>query len=230
MRNLLVLAILPVYLLCYYIYQKDREKESKKILTKLFIFGMLSVVPSIFFEVLLGNFFDYRDNSILLVQFVYVFICIALVEELFKWIFVRFISYNDEEFDHIYDMIVYSVFVSLGFAVVENILYVFSSGLLVGIIRALTSIPGHACFAIYMGYYLGISKINMINNYKVKYIKNTFLSLFIPMLIHAIYDFLLLSKKGELAIAFLIFLIVIYISSFKKIKRLSNVSDNFIKK
>ena len=75
----------------------------------------------------------------------YVFVVIALVEEASKWFFVYKISYNHNEFDSLYDMIVYASFVALGFACFENILYVYSSGIVTGFVRAVSAVPGHVC-------------------------------------------------------------------------------------
>jgi RsiW-degrading membrane proteinase PrsW (M82 family) len=224
---LLVLAVLPVYLLCAYVYAKDKEKESKKLLRKLFLFGMLTIIVAVILELLLGLIFKAEDNSNYIIQFISIFISIGFIEEICKWTVLRIGAFNNKEFNHIYDMIVYSVNVSLGFAVLENILYVLSSGFATGIVRALISVPGHACFAIFMGYYLGLAKINQVNDLKNKYMKNIILSILSPTLIHSIFDFLLLSKSNLNIVIFLVFLILIYILCLKKIKILSSVSSNF---
>ena len=227
MNILLILAVLPVYLLCIYIYKKDKDKEPKKLLGKLFIFGMISIIVAVILELLLGIVFNPKDNTNIIYQFISVLIGIAFIEEMCKWTILKFVAFNNKEFNHIYDMIVYSVYVSLGFAVVENVLYVTSTGISTGIVRALISVPGHACFAIFMGYYLGLAKINQVNNLKSKYNKNILLSIASPTLIHTIFDYLLLSQNVIFLVVFLIFLIIIYIICIKKIKKLSNVSQNF---
>ncbi len=227
MNILLILAVLPVYLLCIYIYKKDKDKEPKKLLGKLFIFGMISIIVAVILELLLGIVFNPKDNTNIIYQFISVLIGIAFIEEMCKWTILKLVAFNNKEFNHIYDMIVYSVYVSLGFAVVENVLYVTSTGISTGIVRALISVPGHACFAIFMGYYLGLAKINQVNNLKSKYNKNILLSIASPTLIHTIFDYLLLSQNVIFLVVFLIFLIIIYIICIKKIKKLSNVSQNF---
>ena len=229
MDLLLVLAVLPVYLLCIYIYKKDREKESKQLLRKLFLFGMISTIFVIIIELILGIFFNINNNSNMIFQFISILVSVGLIEEISKWIILKIVAFNNKEFNHIYDMIVYSVFTSLGFAIVENILYVLSTGIATGIIRALISVPGHTCFAIFMGYYLGIAKINKVNNLNNKYNKNIFLSILSPVLIHTIFDFLLLSQNIIFIVIFFIFLIIIYIICIKKINTLANVSEDFKK-
>ena len=55
---LLIIAILPVYLICLYVYKKDRDKESKRLLSKLFIFGIISCFPAVILEFIAGSFFE----------------------------------------------------------------------------------------------------------------------------------------------------------------------------
>ena len=59
------------------------------------------------------------------------------------------------EFDEHYDGIVYGAAVSLGFATVENILYLFANGLESALGRAILPVSSHALFGVIMGYYLG---------------------------------------------------------------------------
>ena len=130
-------------------------------------------------------------NIITLSRIFFVFIVIALVEELCKWFFLYKISYNHSEFDSLYDMIVYASFVALGFACFENLLYVYSTGIVTGLVRAFSAVPGHVCDGILMGSYLSLAKINNLRgNHKLskKYI---LLSIVIPMIAHGIYDFCL---------------------------------------
>ena len=224
----LFIAILPVYLIGLYVYKKDREKESSKLLTKLFLFGMLSCIPAAIIEVLIEPMFGNVNESNLLYLFIYVSIGIALIEELCKWFFVYNIGYNNTEFDQLYDALIYSVFVSLGFACFENFFYVFSSdGLTTGIFRAITAIPGHASDAIIMGNYLGLAKLAEVNGDKKKNNKYLLLSILMPTLIHSIYDFCLFTEQFVFIIIFAVFLIFTYIYSIRKVKKLSINNKNF---
>lgn len=224
----LLIAILPVYLIGLYVYKKDKDKESRKLLTKLFIFGIISCIPTVILELLVGSFFGPEENMSLFTMFFYVFVSIAFIEELCKWFFVYKIAYNHHEFDHIYDAVVYSVFVSLGFAAFENILYIFQGNLTTALLRAVSAIPGHACFAIAMGNYLGIAKMNYFNNNLALEKKNLRLSIIIPTILHGLYDYCLFSESIFLLIVFLLVLIGIYIYGVKTVKKISKVPDNFI--
>ena len=223
---LFIIAILPIYVIGLYVYNKDDEKEPRKLLTKLFIYGMLSCLPAIFLELSIGYFFGEEEYINLWELFIYTLINIALAEEICKWLVVYIITYNNKEFNHIYDVVVYCIFTALGFAAVENILYVYISGVGVGIFRAFSAIPGHAAYAIIMANYLGKAKIAQINHNKNKEVINIILSIIIPTFAHCIYDYLLFTDEFILLITYVIFLAIIYRYSYNKIKTLSNVKEN----
>ena len=157
--------------------------------------------------------------------FVNVFISIALVEEAFKWLVVKFFGYNNREFDELYDIIVYSVFSSLGFACIENVLYVIQSGLGTAINRAIFSIPGHMCFGVLMGFFLSKAKISGLND-KAMSKRNLVLSLIVPSLFHAVYDALLFNGSIGSILIFLLFYIIMLIICICVIISVSNVHNN----
>lgn len=221
------LAILPVFLLGFYIYKKDTHKEPAILLLKLFLLGCLSCVPAVILELIIGNFFPENPTSVIVVFLKYL-IEVALVEEACKWFFVKLFGYNSSEFDEVYDIIVYAVFVSLGFAGLENIGYVLtqgsaSEGIAVAIVRALISIPGHTYFAIIMGYYLGKAKISSINNNKDLVKKNMTLSIIVPSLIHMAFDSLLTINQVGLL---LVMHVSIIIYCIRLINKLSKIQHN----
>ena len=224
---LFMLSALPVVLVATFIYMKDKNKEPSKLLLKLFLGGCLSVIITLFLslilELLVPLFRIDTDKLNLIELLFYVFIKIALVEEFAKWIITYKFSYNDPNLDEVYDMIVYSVFVALGFAFVENLLYVFQGGIGTGIIRALLAVPGHACDGVVMGYYLGLAKLSDINNNFKLNKKNLILSIFVPTIMHGIYDYCLFTGNFLFVIIFFIFVLVVYIVTLKKIKRLSSI-------
>ena len=155
----------------------------------------------------------------------YSFLGVGLVEEFCKWIMLYFRGYHSKEFDEIYDIIVYAVFVSLGFAFIENVLYVFlKNDISVALIRGISAVPGHACDAIFMGYNLSIAKQFHYRNQDRLERKYLIFSVLVPTFLHGIYDFCLFSKLPVLIIAFLIFVIVLYSISIKKLKMIA--SDN----
>ena len=225
MLFLLIAAIIPVVVLCLYINKKDQNKEPKGMLAKLFIFGVLICIPVIIVELLLGNIFDTESEGSFLVVFINVFFGIALIEEIFKWFVVKGFGYNSKEFDEIYDIIVYSVFASLGFACFENIGYVLDNGFTVAIIRALFSVPGHTCFGVLMGYYLSKAKVNSMNGNNGLAKKNLFLSILIPTLFHTMFDTCLTAGSYYL-IVFLAFDIFMVIYCFKTVNKMSKIQQS----
>lgn len=218
---LLVISLLPGFLLARYLYNKDKEKEPMGLLIKLFCGGIIAclmvLIVSSILEILSISGGDTNEMSLTELAFE-AFICIAFVEEFCKWIIVYKYSYNHVEFDEFYDMIIYSAFVSLGFACFENIFYVYEGGISTGIIRGVLAVPGHACDAIFMGYYLGLSKICDIEKNKIGKTRNIILSILIPMLLHGAYDYFLMSNSLLMFIAFVIFIILLYIFSIIKVK------------
>ena len=116
-----LIAVLPIVLIGMYIYKKDKLKESSKLLFKLFIGGVIACFPSIIIGLFFDSFLPDMGQMNFIQLLFYVFFVIALVEETSKWFFVYKISYNHNEFDSLYDMILYAAFVALGFACFEKI-------------------------------------------------------------------------------------------------------------
>lgn len=225
---LFTLSALPVLILGINIYKKDKNKETSTILTKLFLGGILSVILVFLIGTILELIFPILNSDFqqlnLFELIIYVFIGIALVEEFSKWIVTYKISYNSHEFEEIYDVIVYSVFVALGFAFFENLLYVYSNGIGTGILRALLAVPGHVCDGIFMGYYLGLSKLNEVKNDQKSKRRYLIFSILAPTILHGIYDYCLLTGKITFLIVFIIFVIAMYINSIKKVKKISTTN------
>jgi RsiW-degrading membrane proteinase PrsW (M82 family) len=127
--------------------------------------------------------------------------------------------YRSRHFNEKFDGIVYAVFVSLGFAAVENILYVFQEGVTTGFLRAVTAVPAHAIFGIVMGYYLGFAKLEPEN--RGKNIWNAFMW---PFLLHGFYDYVLMSEYKFLLLLFLPLLFYMYRTGFRRMKSHSDSS------
>ena len=232
--TLLIISILPVLLIGLYIYKKDKDKESKWLLLKLFLGGILSIPITLTITYILGFicpfFLEDFDKLNLIELFISIFIGVALIEEFSKWIMVYLISYKHKDFDELYDMILYATFVALGFACLENILYVFENGVLTALLRAVFAVPGHVCDGVFMGYYLGLSKIGEVNNRKDIKTKNLILSILIPTITHGIFDYCLLTESIMFIGLFFIFVIAMYIYVIIKIKKVSSLNTKFINK
>lgn len=228
---LLIIACLPGLIIGNYVYKKDVNKEPKKVLKSLVIGGIfsaiLAIVISIIIAVIYPSFSEPPTDLLELIP--YVFLGIALVEEFSKWIFLYFRGYKNIEYDEIYDMIVYAIFLGLGFATFENIFYIFDAtqgGVLTGILRAVLSVPGHACYAVFMGCFMTLAKISSLNGKKSDSIKYLIFSIVVPTIAHGIYDYCLFTSSDTFLILFGIFLIAMYIISIKEIKKFAK--NNYI--
>lgn len=227
---LLAIAILPVFLIGKYVCSKDKNKEPTKLLMKLFLMGIVSCFLVLFISSFLDIIFpsmasvDIQKDSFLKVA-IHAFLGVALIEEGCKLLMTYIISYRHKEFDELYDIIIYAVFVALGFAAFENVLYVLSSndavkGIQVGLLRSLSAVPGHACDGLFMGYYLSLAKVASIKNKKEEEKKNIIKSLLIPTILHGIYDLccFTMTKTYIIMLVFFIYVIIMYIISIKKLK------------
>ncbi|MGN0992466.1 MAG: PrsW family intramembrane metalloprotease [Bacilli bacterium] len=228
---LLFISIIPVVLLGLYIYKKDSVKEPKSLLLGLFSSGFLAsflvIIINVLMALLTPEFYisDNYNKFNFAFLFFLIFIEIALVEEFCKWIMIRLIGYNHKDFDQLYDIIVYSAFVALGFAAIENIFYVIEGGFTLGIYRAIFSVPGHVAFGVFMGYYLGLAKMWEKKN-KTKHNIYMLLSIFVPALLHTIYNFCLMIETFWFLIIFIGFIIILYVSAAKEVDKVSKI-DKF---
>lgn len=228
MQYLLVAAVLPIFILCFFVYKKDPHHEPGGLLAKIFALGFFSAIPILLLEILLEILFPTDDVSNFVLIFINVFISVALVEEGFKWLVTLFFGYRNKDFDEIYDIIVYAVFASLGFACIENILYVCTNGIGNAILRALLSVPGHMCFGVIMGYFLAQAKVGKINKNEGIYSKNMFLSILLPTLAHTAYDALLFYVEYNVLfiIVFFIFDIVMVVLCILTVNNMSKIQKN----
>lgn len=220
---LILLAILPTILILTYIYNKDKHKESKSILLKLFCLGILSSTVVILLSQILNRIFPFMSKEYYqmtyLELFFSVFIGIAFIEELCKWFVTYITGYRNREFDETYDIIIYAIFASLGFATFENILYVLENNtILLAVQRAIFSIPAHTSYAIFMSYYLCLAKVNEIKKEKTKFATNIIKSIIIPTIFHGIFDFCLYADKYLYLVIFYAFSIILFLIAFQRLK------------
>ncbi len=185
--HLILAAIAPAFMVIFYIYLKDKyEKEPKRVMIYSFLLG---AIVSVLITTILYVFFDYflpLNNKFSLTQlFIKAFFVVGLSEEFSKYVIVRYYSQPRRAFNEPFDGIVYAVMVSMGFAMVENLMYVFQGGLQVALIRAFTAVPAHATFGIIMGYFMGKAKFNGMR------IADNLIGLSLAVLLHGMYDFFL---------------------------------------
>jgi len=189
--GLAVLAIAPGIFWMYYFYQKDRcEPEPLSLIVRMFVLGILITVPVAFIE----NLF-----AIFLPEILLVVLIAPVVEEFGKYFVVRRGVYHHREFNQPIDGIIYATAAALGFATLENVLYVFSSYVMslplaisTGLVRAVLSVPGHALFSIMWGAALGIAKFSSPGKREQIILGGLFLAMFF----HGLFNFLVMNSVG----------------------------------
>ena len=211
MDPILITALLPVVILIYYIYRKDKNSpEPTKEIIKAFLLGVLSAPLSFLISVPFRWLNLYPSEICNVWDSIRIaFFGAAIPEEITKFAMLWFVLRNNKYFDEKMDGIVYAACVSLGFAALENVLYLFSNAdsyMTVGITRAIFSVPGHFCFGILMGYFYSLAKF-----YPQSRKRNQSLILIAPIVVHGIYDTILFSINvspamgGVLIVGFLVF-------------------------
>ena len=212
----LIPALLPVVLILRYVYLLDKnEREPLGFVLKIVVLGAVFSLPCAaverFMMSLIASVYDpasidyaWMENTV----------GVALVEEFSKWLVLMLFVWKNKNFDYRYDGVVYAVSASLGFAALENILYVISYGTGVSIGRAIFAIPGHATFGVFMGYWLSRTKTFWLDGKIIRMRICKLFSLSIPMLIHGAYDFLLSEQVAELGGQTLFYIYVILLDFF----------------
>ena len=215
---ILVLAILPVSFFVGWIYYKDRyEKEPPLKLIEYFLLGILVSALAIFLELYFSklNIFSGIVSALYTAFFV-----AAFIEEGLKYIILIPVLLRDKDYNEKLDGIIYSIFLSLGFATIENIIYLMKERsdltLGLGISRGLISIPSHIMFAITMGYYISKYKFT-----KEGYKDNKYLiyALVIPVLIHGVFDFILMIGYRWAIIVFIVYIIFLWKFNLDKLDK-----------
>lgn len=225
--RLFIIAITPAIVIILALYLSDRhDREPFKLLASCYFLGALIVIPivlveefllriNVFFTGVLGNLYT-------------AFIVAGFTEEFFKRYVVLKVAYNSNYFNERLDGIIYSVFASMGFATVENIVYVvyrYANNPHVGLYRGIFSVPAHAVFAITMGYYLSLAKFNTDEaDTKI----NMRRSLYMPMLLHGTFNFILVSGIPQLSMLFIPYVIYLWWINQKKLSKFLADSRNRI--
>lgn len=216
--HLLLLALVPVVMIAIYVYLRDRyEREPIHLLLKSLAAGALIVLPVILFErvfIVVMPPLSQRWEA-----FYTAFVVAAFTEETFKYLALMVLIWPNKNFNEKFDRIVYAVFISLGFAAIENIKYVYAFGPETGYIRMMISVPAHALFGVTMGYYAGLARF-----YRKKKSWLLFRSWLYPILLHGVFDFILMAGDRRLLILFIPFVIYLYFDGLRHIKNLSKRS------
>jgi RsiW-degrading membrane proteinase PrsW (M82 family) len=209
-------ASAPILIGAIYIYIRDKyEKEPYAMLVSGLMYGIYSTLVIWSVGIFLEKLFPHEETP-----FFSAFVSSAGIEEGVKFLFLYFLVWRNPNFNEPFDGIVYGVFVALGFALLENIIYVLHDnlgGYSTALARAVFSVPAHGLFGVEMGYYLAAAKFER----KKKYL---FFAFFIPYLLHAVYNYILFLDKKLLWVPFLGFVLFLWFLGLKRMRLLLECS------
>ncbi|MCR5040532.1 MAG: PrsW family intramembrane metalloprotease [Clostridia bacterium] len=226
---LIIAAVIPAVFLMIKVYRSDRlGKESPGLLFSLVRGGVLAALAAMLAERLFSWLLDlFLDEYSVAYNVLLYFGVVAVSEELAKYLFMRRYSWRSREFTSAYDGVVYAVFTSLGFALWENISYVLHFGFRTALVRAVTAIPGHACFGIFMGVFYGLARKY---EYAGKHTLSTACSvvgLICAVLLHGTYDYIASMESTGSGWIFAGFVAVLFAISYITVSRASK-NDEYI--
>ena len=197
----------PALALMSFFYLKDRITEPIPLIIRTFLLGALLVFPIMFIQ------YAFTTQGITNNSFIESFFLVSFFEEFFKWFIFMYTIYHHSEFDAHYDGIVYAVAISLGFATVENILYLFTNGIEYAFSRAIFPVSSHALFGVIMGFHFGKAKMNKRYN---KW--NIALAFLIPFILHGLYNYILKTEKQYWIYILIPFMIVLWYVGIRRMK------------
>ncbi len=225
-----VAALLPAAILLRYVYRRDTiEKEPAGLLLSLLLMGCLAALCSGVLEALAGYTLDlFVSQKSPLYIILLAFLVVAAVEEGTKLFFLKLRSWRHPAFDYRFDGVVYAVFVSLGFAALENVQYVVNYGLSVALPRALLAIPGHTSFSIFMGVYYGRARLLENLGARRAARRNLRTGYLIALFLHGFYDACAMTGSVLSSLAFLVFVVIVFYLAFRTLRRESDTDEPIV--
>ena len=223
-------AVIPAIVLLVKIYKADKlDKEPLGLLIALVFWGAVSTTLAVFTEEVGTGILDalWPEDSLLYRVLMY-FVVVGFSEEGFKYLLLKRHTWYTPAFNCQFDGVVYATAVSLGFALWENIGYVAMYGMGTALVRAVTAVPGHACFGVFMGAFYGMAKRYSNYGYEVQSKRCRHLAVLLPTVLHGIYDFIATSESRFSEWVFLLFVIVLFLITSRMVKNLSR-EDRYIR-
>lgn len=222
-------AVIPAIVLLVKIYKADKlDKEPLGLLIALVFWGAVSTTLAVFTEEVGTGILDtlWPEDSLLYRLLMY-FVVVGLSEEGFKYLLLKRHTWRSADFNCQFDGVVYATAVSLGFALWENIGYVAMYGMGTALVRAVTAVPGHACFGVFMGAFYGMAKRYSNYGCEAQSKRCRHLAVLLPTVLHGFYDFIATSESRFSEWVFLLFVIVLFLITSRMVKNLSR-EDRYI--
>ena len=226
---LIAAAAVPAIVLMVTVYKSDRmEKESRQLLFALARAGVLATLIAMVLERIGERLLVWVVDSETVFNLLLYFVVVAFSEEGAKYFVMKRRTWRNPEFNCQYDGVVYAVFTSLGFALWENISYVLTYGFGTALIRAVTAIPGHACFGVFMGVFYGLAK-KAENRWQNRDASRLYrvLAVVVPAVLHGAYDYIATMPDDGATAVFFGFVAVLFAVSFILVRRAAK-NDRFI--
>ena len=223
-------AVIPAIVLLVKPYQAGRlDKEPLALLVALAFWGAVSTTLAVFTERLGTGILDalWPEDSLLYRVLMY-FVVVGLSEEGFKYLLLKRHTWRSADFNCQFDGVVYATAVSLGFALWENIGYVAMYGMGTALVRAVTAVPGHACFGVFMGAFYGMAKRYSNYGCEAQSKRCRHLAVLLPTVLHGFYDFIATSESRLSDWVVLLFVIVLFLITSRMVKNLSR-EDRYIR-
>jgi len=209
---MIVLALLgplvPGLLWLWFFYTRDRyEPEPKKVVLLTFALGGLAAGPAVVLELVAEGLFPFRERLTGGTLFggsippgtvaALCFLVIGPIEEACKFGATAIYAARHRALDEPLDGVIYASAAALGFASVENMLYVGSAagadvGALLLLVRGLLAVPGHVMFSAFWGYGLGARRVGPPRGWRLP------ATVLAAALVHGAWDFTLLSEEARI--------------------------------
>ncbi len=205
----IIFGILPSLTWLFYYLRKDAHPEPKAMILKVFLWGALITLPVFFAQIGLKTILDKMALPYLASSLLYWFVVISFTEEFFKYLIVRAKIANNPAIDEPLDTMLYMVIAALGFAALENILYLFvPSGqmsfsevvnrtIIVSFIRFIGATFLHTLCSGLLGYFFALSMGKIQTGVRYRYIV---LGLALAVGLHGLYDFSIMTISGPLKV------------------------------
>lgn len=233
-------GILPSLIWLFYYLRKDLHPEPKKIILKLFFYGALVTIPVFIIQSGLSELLDQvkasgiLDGYPIVADIIKWFVVIALTEELLKYLVVRQVILKNSEIDEPLDIMLYMVVVALGFAALENILYLFSpidqisfnailaTTVTISFVRFVGATFLHTLCSALIGYFVALASVRAHEHYRL-----TIIGILAAGLLHGLYDFsiITLSRPMNFVIPLIVVigLVIFMIYDFDEIKKVKGI-------
>jgi len=194
----IIFGIAPSFIWLLFYLKRDRYPEPNRTILKIFLYGMLSTVPVLFLEIAAAGALDNSSLSPIVKTIIYWFFGIAFIEEMFKFLVVKYKVLNHQDFDEPVDAMIYMIISALGFAALENILAIFSLGRSLAETAAISSLRFlgatflHTLCSGLIGYFLALSLIRAEKK------KRIFLfGLVLAVALHGLFNIFIIGNGGS---------------------------------